>query len=413
MFDLALVHAGELVTCSGKGGTAEEKLGIVEDGALLVAGGRVVWTGTTRQLRQKSLGKVERKVDAHGDLVTPGFVDPHTHLVFAGSREDELERKASGESYVSILAGGGGILRTVRETKSSTPARLVKESMGRLGRLAKNGVTTAEVKTGYGLDRAGETKMLGAIQRLGKASPVELVPTFLGLHARDPGFKDTKGYVDYVVREVLPTMARGKDRPVFADCFCEEGVFTAAECARYLRASRDFGFRLKIHADEFADSGGAAVAAQLGCVSADHLGRSSASGIEAMARRGVVAVLLPGTSLYSSIPYADARGILDAGCRVALGSDLSPNSWVESPQFVMGLACTAMKMTPAQALLGFTRHAAEAIAREDLGTLTEGSQADFVIHRVPSYRFIPYRVGGSYVREVFKYGRLAYCSGDS
>ena len=413
MFDLALIHAGELVTCAGRGGTAEEELEVVEDGALLVAKGKVVWTGTTRQLLQKNLGKAKKSIDAQGSLVTPGFVDPHTHLVYAGSREDELERKAAGESYISILAGGGGILRTVRETRASSAAALASESVGRLSQLMKNGVTTAEVKTGYGLDLAGETKMLAAIRRLGRVSPVELIPTFLGLHARPPEFRDSKEYADHVTRDILPAVAAERDRPIFSDCFCEAGVFSAAECSAYLRASRSLGFRLKIHADEFAESGGAGVAAELGCVSADHLGRSDISGARAMANQGVTAVLLPGTSLYSSIPYADARGIIAAGCRVALGTDLSPNSWVESPQFVMSLACTGMRMTPAQTLLGFTKHAAAAVARSDIGVLAEGSQADFVIHGVPGYRFIPYRVGGSYVLSVFKRGRLVYDSGES
>ncbi len=406
-----MVHAGELVTCAGRGETAEEELAIVQDGALLVTKGRVVWTGTTRQLLQKALGKVRKIIDAQGNLVTPGFVDPHTHLVFAGSREDELARKASGESYISILAGGGGILRTVKETKDSTIAALARESEARLGQVMKNGVTTAEVKTGYGLDLAGETKMLAAIRRLERSSPVELIPTFLGLHAKPPRFKDSKSYAEHVIRDILPSVAAGRDRPVFSDCFCEEGVFSATECSNYLRESKNLGFKLKIHADEFAESSGAELAAELECVSADHLGRSSASGIRAMAKQGVTAVLLPGTSLYSSIPYADARSIIAAGCRVALGTDLSPNSWVESPQFVMSLACTAMKMTPAQALLGFTKRAAEAVAREDIGVLAEGSQADFVIHGVSNYRFIPYRVGGSYVRMVFKRGMLA-CDGE-
>jgi imidazolonepropionase len=412
LFDLALVHAGELVTCAGESGTAEEDLGVVEDGALLASGGRIAWIGTTRQLRQKSVDKAERTVDALENLVTPGLVDPHTHAVFAGSREDELEKKISGESYMSILAQGGGILRTVRETRASSIAGLVRESRTRLDQLLVNGVTTMEVKTGYGLDFAGESRILAAIRRLKAETAVELVPTFLGLHARPPGESGSYGYVDTVIRKVLPAIAERNDRPVFSDSFCEEGVFTAAECSRYLRASRDLGFGLKIHADEFAESGGAALAAEVGCVSADHLGRSSGTGIRAMAERGVIAVLLPGTSLFSSIPYADARGISAAGCKVALGTDLSPNSWVESPQLVMCLACTGMKMSPAQALLGFTKYAAQAVARYDLGMLAVGSHADFVVHSVPSYRFLPYRVGGSYVRKVFKRGRQVYSAGE-
>ena len=408
MPELALVNAGELATCSGNGTTAEERLAVVQDGAMLVDHGRVAWTGTTKELKRKSVGKATRVVDARGCLVTPGFVDPHTHLVFAGSREDELERKARGESYTAILAAGGGIARTTRETRSATVKQIVQESGRRLAQLLMNGVTTAEVKSGYGQRLKDELRLLQAIKVLGATSGVELVPTFLGLHATPPEFKVAKEYADYAIREMLPEVARLSARPAFSDCFCEEGVFSRDECSRYLRASRELGFSLKIHADEFAESGGASLAAEAGCVSADHLGRSAGSGIRDLSHRGVTAVLLPGTSLYSGTPYADARGILGAGCDVALGTDLSPNSWIESPQLVMGLACSAMRMTPDEALLGFTRNAAKAISRKDVGTLAVGASADFVVHSVPGRRFLPYRVGGRYVRDVFKSGRRVY-----
>jgi imidazolonepropionase len=408
MPDLALVNAGELVTCHGLGDKPQDKLGVIEDGALLVEKGKVAWTGTTKELRRKTIGKTRRTVDAGGGLVTPGFVDPHTHVVFAGSREDELERKTSGESYTSILASGGGILRTIRDTRAATSSRIVKESRERLEQLLRNGVTTVEVKTGYGQRLADELRMLEVIGTLGKSSKVELVPTFLGLHAKPPEFKTTAEYVDYAILEMLPEVAKSRNRVVFSDCFCEVGVFSHEECSRYLRASRKLGFGLKIHADEFTSSGGASLAAELGCVSADHLGRSDPSGIEAMAGKGVSAVLLPGTSLYSGIPYADARGISESGCRVALATDLSPNSWVESPQMVMCLACTGMKMTPAEALLGCTLNAGRAIARPDIGSLAVGSSADFVVHSLPGYRFLPYRIGGSHVQKVFKRGSEIY-----
>lgn len=381
---------------------------MVEDGAMMVDKGSVKWTGTTKELKRKSFGKPKKTVDAQGGLVTPGFVDPHTHLAFAGSREDELERKAGGESYVSILADGGGILRTVRETRKATAGRIAGESAGRLGQLLANGVTTVEVKTGYGQRTDDELKMLRAVEILRRTSKVELVSTFLGLHVKPPEFRESKDYVDYVIKEMLPSVAGSRLRPRFSDCFCEEGVFSAVDCSRYLRASQQLGFDLKIHADEFADSGGAALSAELGCVSADHLGHSNKEGLRTMAKEGVTAVLLPGTSLYSSIPYADARGLIEAGCTAALGTDLSPNSWIESPQVVMCLACTGLKMTPAQALLGFTVNAAKAISREDIGSLKVGSAADFVVHSIPSYRFLPYRVGGRYVRKVVKKGREVY-----
>jgi imidazolonepropionase len=408
MPDLILINAGELVTCAGDGSDGNGALGLVEDGAMVVDHGRVAWTGTTKELKRKSFGKPKKTVDARGAVVTPGFVDPHTHLAFAGSREDELERKTGGESYVSILASGGGIQRTVRDTRTATARKIAGESAGRLSQLLANGVTTVEVKTGYGQRTGDELKVLQALEILRKTSRVEVVPTLLGLHAKPAEFRESKEYVDYAIRDMLPAVAGSRLRPAFSDCFCEEGIFSAGECSRYLRASRKLGFALKIHADEFADSGGAALSAELGCVSADHLGHSSTEGIIAMAKERVTAVLLPGTSLYSSIPYADARGIIEAGCVAALGTDLSPNSWIESPQMVMCLACTGLKMTPAQALLAFTVNAARAISREDIGSLRVGSAADFTVHSLPSYRFLPYRVGGSYVNKVMKGGREVY-----
>jgi imidazolonepropionase len=409
---LALVNAGELVTCSGRGSTPEEQLGVIEGGALLVEDGTVAWTGTTKELGRKNLRKPARTVDAKGALVTPGFVDPHTLLVFAGSREDELERKAKGESYTSILAAGGGIQRTIRDTRKATVKRVGEESGERLAQLLANGVTTAEVKTGYGQRASDELRMLDAIGRLRKISEVELIGTFLGLHARPPEFRTNKEYVRYAIREMLPAVSTHRFRPAFSDCFCEEGVFSTEDCEAYLSASRKMGFSLKIHADEFRDSGGASLSAELRCVSADHLGKSNAEGVREMAQGHVVAVLLPGTSLYSSIPYADARGIAEAGCTVALGTDLSPNSWIESPQMVMSLACAGLRMTPAEALLGCTLNAAKAVSRPGLGSLAVGSSADFVLHSLGGYRFLPYRVGGQYVRRVYKRGRLVHSAGE-
>jgi imidazolonepropionase len=397
------------VTCVG---TSKDRLGIVVDGALMVEEGVVTWVGTTKEFRRMSV-KTTRIVDARGGLVTPGFVDPHTHLVFAGSREDELERKISGESYTKILKGGGGILRTIRETRKAARARLVRESRERLLQLMKNGVTTVEVKTGYGQNVKDELKMLDVIWQLGAKSSVGLVPTLLGLHAKPPEFKDSREYVDYAIRKMLPAVAESGLKPRFSDCFCEEGVFSREDCSRYLRASARGGFELKIHADEFGDSGGASLAGEIGCVSADHLGRSSKAGIQMMAKRGVAAVLLPGTSLFSGIPYADARMIIDSGCPVALGTDLSPNSWIESPQVVMSLACSGMRMTPAESLLGFTKNAAKALGREDIGALGVGYSADFVVHSFPSYRFLPYRIGGDYVGRVVRRGREIYRSGEN
>ena len=325
-------------------------------------------------------------------------------MVYAGSREDEVELKARGVPYKTILDQGGGIYKTVRETADASLGRIVSESLDRLQQLIRSGVTTVEVKSGYGLTGEGEVRLLKAIRKLAGKSDAELVPTFLGLHAA-PKDSVTKEYVRRVVGEVLPLVAASPLRPAFTDCFCEAGVFSAGECTRFLRASKKLGILSKVHADEFSDSGGAVMAADEGCVSADHLGRSTGEGVEKMAQRGVTAVLLPGTSLCSGIPYADAAMISEAGCKVALGTDLSPNSWIESPYLVMSLACNALRMTPAQALLGFTRNAAAAIARRDIGMIRPGMRADFVIHPVAGHRSLPYRVGGSYSRRVFRAGR--------
>jgi len=244
--DLALVNAGELITIAGG---HRDSLGIIENGAMVVNKGLVHWVGSTKEYNARSFGKPRRLVDAGGRLVTPGFVDPHTHTLFAGSREDELERKISGESYISILNKGGGIGRTIRETRAASLATIVSQTKTRISQLMRNGVTTLEVKTGYGQDLRSELKLLEAIGELRKSVKAELIPTFLGLHAKPPEFEAPDDYVHYAIGVMLPAVAKLKLKPVFSDCFCEDGVFSEGECSRYLRASKILGFRLKVHAD--------------------------------------------------------------------------------------------------------------------------------------------------------------------
>ena len=401
MADLVVVNCGEVATCDGSDGG----VGAIADGAVVVDSGKVTWVGSMKDFRRKALGKPRKEIDARGMLVTPGFIDPHTHLAFAGSREDELEKKALGKTYLEILDEGGGIARTIDSTRRAPEGQVLGESGQRISQLVRNGVTTVEVKTGYGQRLKDELKLLRVIRKMDRTWGAEVVPTFLGLHAKPTEFKDADEFVRYAIGTMLPGVAASPMKPEFSDCFCEDGVFSKEQCRKYLAASKRLGFRLKIHADEFHESGGAGLAAEAGCVSADHLGMASQDGVKRMGRKGVTAVLLPGTSLYSSIPYAHAKEIMHLGCRVALGTDLSPNSWVESPQVVMGLACTALRMTPGQALLGFTRNAADAIGRSDIGSITPGNKADLVIHRVKSHRDLPYRMGGNYVDMVIKEGK--------
>ncbi|MEM0117833.1 MAG: imidazolonepropionase [Conexivisphaerales archaeon] len=407
--DISLYNAGELVTMNGKegGSDGEETLGIIHDGAFIVREGRFAWVGTTQELKEKG-HKSSIIIDANGQVVLPGLIDPHTHLIFAGSREDELERKIKGESYMDILRSGGGINRTLVMTRAATEEQLLTLAYNRIKQLISSGVTTVEVKTGYCQQLEGELKLLRVISRLNRECGIDVIGTFLGLHTLPPEFRSGEEYTSYVMKVMLPNVAASEARPVFADCFCEEGLFSSALCERYLNLSSQMGFKLKIHADEFSDAHGAEVAARTGCTSADHLENSSSEGLKMMATKGVTAVLLPLTAFYSRIRQPNFKRIKESGCTFALGTDLCPNSWVESPQLVMAFACVELGMTPAEALAGFTTGAARALSLNDRGAIKEGNLADFAMYEMPSYRFLPYRIGGSYVRSVYKRGIRIY-----
>jgi imidazolonepropionase len=404
---LSLYNAGQLVTMQKAN---EDDIGIIEDGAFIVKDGKFAWVGKTRELKEMGI-HADMNIDAEGLLVTPGFIDPHTHLVFAGSREDELDRKIRGESYIEILRSGGGINRTIAYTRKATESELLESSLSRLRQLIKQGVTTVEVKTGYCQDVQGEIKMLRVASQLTSKSGIDIVRTFLGLHAIPPEFSSSEDYSDFVIREMLPAIA--KFNPDFADCFCEEGLFSTSVCRRYLESSRLLGLKLKVHADEFSYSHGAELAAEVGCTSADHLENSSSEGLSMMSSKNVSAVLLPGTAFYSRIKQPDFKSIKESGCTFALGTDLSPNSWIESPQLVMAIACVQLGMRISEAVSAFTIGAAKALSLEDRGMISVGKIADFVIHRFRNYMYLPYRVGGNYVHSVFKRGNLIYSSGEA
>jgi imidazolonepropionase len=387
-------------------------LGLIEDGAVAADGGLIVAVGPTEQLR--AAYNARGVIDASGKVVMPGFVDPHTHLVWAGDRANEFEMRIAGATYMDIMAAGGGIVSTVRATRAASVDQLVAQARPRLDRMLALGSTTVEVKSGYGLDTASELKILDATLQLDAQHPVDLVPTFLGAHAVPPGYKGrTDDYVSLVVEEMLPAVrqwSQDKDvPPPFADVFCEEGAFDLAQSRRVLERARELGFPLKIHADEFAGLGGTALAVELGATSADHLVCTPQADIEALGRGETIAVGLPCTPFgLGHHEYTPVKAILAAGGALALATDCNPGTaWCESMQFVVALACRAMALTPTQALAAATLNAAFAVGRgERVGSLTVGKAADILIVNAPDYRHLGYRFGGNLVETVIKGGRV-------
>lgn len=392
-------------------------LGPIEDGAVICADGRVVAVGPTEEMRRNWTAPVE--IDASGRVVCPGFVDAHTHVVWAGDRADEFVQRIQGASYQEIQARGGGIRSTVRATRAASLAQLVAESRPRLDRMLAHGTTTAEVKTGYGLTVADEMKMLETIAVLEMSHPLTLVPTFLGAHAVPEEFAhDPDGYVDLVVEEMLPLAANPEYRgqPVahaistrFCDVFCDEGAFTVEQSRRVLEAARRLGLGLKIHADEFRPLGATALAVELGAVSADHLVCTPLEEIEILGRSDTVAVALPATPFgLGQFDYTPAAAILDAGGILALASDCNPGTaWCESIPFVIALACRYMRLTPAQALVAATLNAAYAVGLgEEVGSLQPGRVADILVLSLPDVRFLGYRFGTNPVERVIKGGEV-------
>jgi imidazolonepropionase len=399
------------VTCDRLPGRSLTELELIKDGAVVVRNGRIDWIGPTATL--PSLPRDTEVIDATSKTVIPAFVDSHTHLVFAGSREDEFEQRLRGSTYQEIAAGGGGINATVRCVREASKDELKLMARRRLDRLLTFGVTTVEVKSGYGLNVADEIKCLEVIAELNAEGPLELVPTFLGAHAVPPEFRsDREGYLRLLTDEMLPEVAR-RGLAEFCDVFCDTGAFSLAESERVLRRAADLGLRLKLHADELTPLGGAELAARMGAVSADHLLCVTDAGIEALAAAGTVATLLPGTAFFLGVDYAPARRLIDRGVRVALASDCNPGTCpTENLPLIGTMACTQMGMLPAEALTALTLNAAAAVGRADrLGSLEVGKQADLVILDVPDYRQLFYHFGVSHVWRVVKRGRVVYAAG--
>lgn len=420
-----LIHnISQLVTIAGEGlppgprrGAAMRSAGIIAGAAVAINDGKIVAVGRERDLAR--LVSAETQLDAEGRAVIPGFVDPHTHLPWAGERAAEFEMRIGGATYMEIMAAGGGIVRTVSDTRDAGLAQLIAESRARLDRMLKHGTTTVEAKTGYGLDIATEIKQLEAIAALQETHPIDLVPTFLGAHATPSEYRGrTEDYVSFIVAEMLPQVwqawlalrpAFGADSPIFCDVFCEEGAFAREQSERILRAAQGLGFAIKLHVDEFRPIGGTTLAVALGAVSADHLVTTPDEDLALLAASETIGVALPGTPFgLGQHAFTRGRRFVDMGGALALATDLNPGTcWCESMQLMIALACRYMDLLPAEALTAATLNAAYAIGLgQRVGSIEPGKQADLVILDGDDYRMLGYRFGVNQAARVVKGGRV-------
>ena len=417
--DLLIHSAAQLLTLAGppQRGRALGELGIIPDGALAVAGTKIAAVGPSAELRQQYSG-VET-IDASGQVLLPGLIDPHTHLVWAGDRAAEFELRLKGANYMEIMSAGGGIVSTVDSVRSAPIDLLLDESRARANRMLANGTTTAEAKTGYGLNTEAEIKLLGAILQLDEEGPLELIPTFLGAHALPPEYSEHPDgyqlYTELIIDEMLPAVRRwwqehSAGRPLpFVDVFCEQGAFSLEQSRTILSSAVELGFPIKIHADEFAGLGGTGMAVELGATSADHLVHTPQNDIAALGASSTVAVALPCTPFgLGHAEYTPADSILKAGGILAIASDLNPGTaWCESMQFTIALSCRALQLTPAQAIAAATINAAAAIGQSHrLGSLEAGKQADLLLLEASDYRHLGYRFGTNLVSMVVKRGQV-------
>jgi len=376
--------------------------GVKKNMSILLENGRIKKIG--REIKKKGA----EVIDAKGKTILPGFVDCHTHAVFAGSREFELEMKLKGLSYVDIASLGGGINYTVKKTRKASKETLVREGKKRLDKMLEYGTTTAEIKSGYGLDLKNEVKILEVIKKLNERHVIDIIPTFLGAHAIPPEMSKDD-YVNLIINEMIPIIAERK-LAHFCDVFCEKGYFGIEETKKILNEGKKHGLLPKIHADELSSYGGAELAADVKAISADHLLMASDDGIKKMAQAGVTAVLLPAVpfSLFQE-KYADAHKMINEGVRIALATDLNPNCWTENMQFIIQLACFKMRMGTREAINAATINAAHAIKMEkEVGSIEVGKKGDVVMIDAPSHTFLPYHFGVNLVDKVIKNGRIVW-----
>lgn len=408
----AIVGCRQLVTLHGPSrprirGELRE-LGIIEDGALLVRNGRIAAVSTHAELKGQIPSGIE-VIEAENGVVMPGFVDAHTHLVFAGNRADEYEQRIEGATYQQIAAGGGGIHATVRKTRQASEEELLAATRRHARWFLAHGTTTVEAKSGYGLDLETECKMLRVMRRLGSEGPLEIVPTFLGAHEVPPE-SDPEKYVEAIVTEMLPRVAAER-LAEYCDVFCEPHLFAVPAARRILQAAKQLGLGLRLHADQFTCSEGAKLAAELGAATADHLEHTNTASIDALAAAGVQPVLLPGSVYALGLQrYPDARTMIDRGLAVVLATDFNPGSSpTASMPMILSLACTQMRMSPAEAITAATINGAYSLGRgAEIGSLETGKRADFVLYGCSDYREIAYHFGINLVREVWIGGKPAH-----
>jgi len=413
-------NASQLVTLEGSSRSplvrgAMSDLGIIENGSIWIEGGVIQAVGQDAELKMKYATRLQEavEVDASGKLVTPGLVDPHTHLVFAGSRKNEFNMRLNGASYMDIMNSGGGIYATTTRTQLASHEELFQESYQRLNQFLQHGVTTVEAKSGYGMEWKTEKKQLEVARELNEKHPIDIVSTFMGAHAVPKQYKENpEEFVELLMDEMIPEVAR-QSLAEFNDVFCEQGVFTPEQSRRILEAGKHYKLIPKIHADEIEPYEGAELAAEIGAISADHLLKASEKGMKAMAAQGVVGVLLPGTAYFLMAESANARKMIDLGVPVALSTDCNPGSSpTVSLPFIMNLACLKMGMTPAEVLTAATINAAHAINRgNQIGSLEAGKKADITIFNVENYMKLQYLYGVNHTDIVIKNGRVVVKGG--
>jgi imidazolonepropionase len=417
--NLVIYGANELVTMNTIYGAPRigenmANLAIINDGAIAIKDDVIIFTGSTDELTSKyNIDKIETQIDASNKLVTPGFVDPHTHIIFNGTRENEFDMKLKGKSYIDILNEGGGILKTVRDTRKASIERLVLNGKKILDQMLSYGTTTIETKSGYGLTTESEIKILKTVSTLNAEHCIDIVPTFLGAHAIPVEYQNNPDeYVDLIITEMIPNIVKEK-LAEFCDVFCEEGIFSIDQTRKILQTAKKYGLQSLIHVDEIVDTNGAMLAAEMRAVQASHLLKANEEGLKAMVEANVIATLLPGTPFCLMLKeYAPARRMIDLGIPIALATDLNPNCWTASMQMIITLACYNMKLSPAEALTASTLNSACAIQRQDeIGSIEIGKKADLIIFDVPNHNFIPYQYGVNLVSEVIKNGRIVVSNG--